>query len=285
MQPTTSVIDISFENAQQVLIEGSMNLPVVVHFWSPSSPQCEPLFSLLQQIHQQTGASFTLARVNMDELAPLAQQLGVAQAPAVVILKEGRPVDGFADIPSPEQVTETIVRHLPAPEDQLLAKAKELLAEDQSVEALNVIREAHNLAPQRNDIILVLIRALLNNQIADEAETLLNGLPLEDQQADFHELKSQLELLKAAAESPEIKALESKLNTADDSAELRLSLAIQYSQAGRNQEALELLLAILQKDLECLDGQIKKNFLDMLATLNGDPLSSQYRRKYFSLLY
>lgn len=285
MQPTTSVIDISFENAQQVLIEGSMNLPVVVHFWSPSSPQCEPLFSLLQQIHQQTGASFTLARVNMDELAPLAQQLGVAQAPAVVILKEGRPVDGFADIPSPEQVTETIVRHLPAPEEQLLAKAKELLAEDQSVEALNVIREAHNLAPLRNDIILVLIRALLNNQIADEAETLLNGLPLEDQQADFHELKSQLELLKAAAESPEIKALESKLNTADDSAELRLSLAIQYSQAGRNQEALELLLAILQKDLECLDGQIKKNFLDMLATLNGDPLSSQYRRKYFSLLY
>ncbi|BEU03381.1 co-chaperone YbbN [Agarivorans sp. OAG1] len=285
MQPTTSVIDISFENAQQVLIEGSMNLPVVVHFWSPSSPQCEPLFSLLQQIHQQTGASFTLARVNMDELAPLAQQLGVAQAPAVVILKEGRPVDGFADIPSPEQVTETIVRHLPAPEEQLLAKAKELLAEDQSVEALNVIREAHSLAPQRNDIILVLIRALLNNQIADEAETLLNGLPLEDQQADFHELKSQFELLKAAAESPEIKALESKLNTADDSAELRLSLAIQYSQAGRNQEALELLLAILQKDLECLDGQIKKNFLDMLATLNGDPLSSQYRRKYFSLLY
>ncbi|MPW31095.1 tetratricopeptide repeat protein [Agarivorans sp. B2Z047] len=285
MQPTTSVIDISFENAQQVLIEGSMNLPVVVHFWSPSSPQCEPLFSLLQQIHQQTGASFTLARVNMDELAPLAQQLGVAQAPAVVILKEGRPVDGFADIPSPEQVTETIVRHLPAPEEQLLAKAKELLAEDQSVEALNVIREAHNLAPQRNDIILVLIRALLNNQIADEAETLLNSLPLEDQQADFHELKSQLELLKAAAESPEIKALESKLNTADDSAELRLSLAIQYSQAGRNQEALELLLAILQKDLECLDGQIKKNFLDMLATLNGDPLSSQYRRKYFSILY
>lgn len=285
MQPTTSVIDISFENAQQVLIEGSMSLPVVVHFWSPSSPQCEALFSLLQQIHQQTGGSFTLARVNMDELAPLAQQLGVAQAPAVVILKEGRPVDGFAEIPSPEQITETIVRHLPPPEEQLFNQAQALLAADQSAEALTVIREAHRLAPQRNDIILVLIRALLNNQIADEAETLLKGLPLEDQQADFHELTSQLELLKAAAESPEIKALESKLDTSEDSPELRLSLAIQYSQAGRNQEALELLLAILQRDLECLDGQIKKNFLDMLATLNGDPLSSQYRRKYFSLLY
>ncbi|UPW20454.1 tetratricopeptide repeat protein [Agarivorans sp. TSD2052] len=285
MQPTTSVIDISFENAQQVLIEGSFNQPVVVQFWSPASPQCEPLFGLLQQIHQQTGESFVLAKLNMDELAQLAQQLGVAQAPAVVILKEGRPVDGFTDIPSPEVIAETIVRHLPAPEEQLLAKAKALLEADQSAEALSVIREAHQLAPQRNDIILVLIQALLNNQHAEEAETLLNALPLEDQQADFHELKSQLELLKAAAESPEIQALEARLATSEDSAELRLNLAIQYSQAGRNQEALELLFAILQKDLESVDGKIKKNFLDILATLNGDPLSSQFRRKYFSLLY
>ncbi len=285
MQPTTPVIDITFENAQQALIEGSMNQPVVVHFWSPSSPQCEPLFTLLKHIHQQLNASFTLARVNMDELAPLAQQLGVAQAPTVIILKEGRPVDGFAEIPAPEQVHEMISRHLPPPEEKLLAEAKQLLTEDQSVEALKVIREAHNLAPQRNDIILVLIKALLNNQQGDEAETLLNGLPLEEQQAEYHELKSQLELLQAAAESPEIKSLEEQLAAGEDSAELRLNLAIQYSQAGRNQEALELLFALLQKDLDALDGQIKKNFLDMLATLNGDPLSSQYRRKYFSLLY
>ncbi|MDO6687792.1 MULTISPECIES: tetratricopeptide repeat protein [unclassified Agarivorans] len=285
MQPTPSVIDISFENAQQVLIEGSLNQPVVAHFWSPSSPQCEPLFGLLQQIHQQTGGSFVLARVNMDELAPLAQQLGVTQAPAVVILKEGRPVDGFADIPSPEEVMQTIVRHLPPPEEQLFAKAKALLEADQQSEALSVIKEAHQLAPQRNDIILVLIQALLNNQQAAEAETLLNALPLEEQQADYHELKSQLELLQAAAESPEIKALEEKLNGSEDSPELRVSLAIQYSQAGRNQEALELLYAILQSNLEAADGQVKKNFLDILATLNGDPLSSQFRRKYFSLLY
>ncbi|WP_432453176.1 tetratricopeptide repeat protein [Agarivorans sp. QJM3NY_29] len=285
MQPSTSVIDISFENAQQVLIEGSFNQAVVVHFWSPASPQCEALFQLLQNIHQQSDASFILARLNMDELAQLAQQLGVTQAPAVVILKEGRPVDGFAEIPAPEVISETIGRYLPPPEEQLFNKAKALLAEEQPVEALMQIRQAHQLAPQRNDIILVLIQALLNNQQTEEAERLLNGLPLEEQQADYHALKSQLELLQAAADSPEIKALEAKINSPEDNEQIRLNLAIQYSQAGRNQEALELLFSILQKNLESLDGQIKKNFLDILATLNGDPLASQFRRKYFSLLY
>ena len=58
---------------------------------------------------------------------------------------------------------------------------------------------------------------------------------------------------------------------------------MQYSQAGRQIEALELLFPLLKQDLN--GGDTKKIFLDILASMNGAPEASAYRRKLYSLLY
>ena len=65
-----------------------------------------------------------------------------------------------------------------------------------------------------------------------------------------------------SSDSPEIRALEAQLAAEPENTQLKQDLAIQYSQAGRKQEALDMLFTILSRDLNF--GEAKKTYLDIL---------------------
>ena len=118
----------------------------------------------------------------------------------------------------------------------------------------------------------------------NEAQQLLSVVKMVDQDSRYHHALSALELAQAASQSPEIIALQQKLQQNPDDNEVKLQLAIQMNQNQRNEEALELLFGVLRQDMAF--GDAKKRFLDILATLpDGDALSSTYRRKLYSLMY
>lgn len=98
---------------------------------------------------------------------------------------------------------------------------------------------------------------------------------------------SQLELAKQSSQTPEITALENSLETASDDEKpaIQYQLAVQYNQANRNSEALQLLYNLLLIDMNFEDGEAKKTLLDILATIDDAKLVSEYRRKLYSLLY
>jgi putative thioredoxin len=105
-----------------------------------------------------------------------------------------------------------------------------------------------------------------------------------DQDAMYKSILGKIELAEQAAESPEIIALQQELAADPDNLELKMKLAVQLHQANQIEQALELALAVLIKDLNF--GEAKKLTLDMINALpDGDPLKSKYRRKVYSLLY
>ena len=95
--------------------------------------------------------------------------------------------------------------------------------------------------------------------------------------------RRRLDLAQQASDSPEIRALENQLAAEPENKQLKQELAIQYSQAGRKQEALDLLFTILQQELSF--GDARKTYQDILATMGADPLVSKYRKKLYTLLY
>ena len=118
----------------------------------------------------------------------------------------------------------------------------------------------------------------------NQAKALLATIGLVDQDAMYKSILGKIELAEQAAESPEIIALQQELAADPDNMELKLKLAVQLHQANQVEEALELALTILIKDLNF--GDAKKLTLDMINALpDGDPLKSKYRRKVYSLLY
>ena len=278
-----SIVDVSLNNAREVL-DASMQKLVLFQFWSARSEGCKQLSPLLQRIVQQYPQQLLLARVDCDSEPDLAMQFGVQSLPTVMFIKQGRPVDGFAGVETEQAIRDKLAPYLPKPEDELLAQAEQLLGVQDYAGAYPLLKDALALAPDRTEIKLWLADAAVGLGQLPQAEALLAEIKLADQDALYKAVMAKLELAREAADTPEIQALQAALAQDDSNKQLKEQLAVQYQAVQRSEEALALLLAVLQQDLNF--GGSKKLYLDILAALpKGDSVASLYRRKLYSLLY
>jgi len=280
------IVDVTAQNAQQVLIEESMKRPVVVDFWADWCEPCKQLMPVLEKLANEYAGQFLLAKVNADTEQMLAGQLGVRSLPTVMVLKEGQPVDGFAGAQPEKQIREMLDKYLPKAWELQFQQAQQLVAAGELGEALPLLRQAYADSSERADIAKQLAAVLLEQDRVPEAETVLGKILLADQDGDYQQLMSQLELKQRASDSPEIKALQQALEQNPQDRDAAYKLAVQYSQNSRHQEALELLLDILRVDMGYADGAARQTYLDIVKSLGaGDPLATQYQRKLMTLLY
>ncbi|MDC9594617.1 co-chaperone YbbN [Xenorhabdus sp. IM139775] len=291
MQPTVNtndtayIININESNIAQV-VQHSLSQLVVFYFWSPQDLHCHELETTLDKIAHEYAGQFTLAKVNCDQLLPLAAQFGVRSFPTVLFVKEARPVQGFEGIQTDDAIRKIFSTLLPQEEKSPLDHVDELLAEGKNQEALLLLKEVHQENPQDTDITLLLVQVNLSLNHLEDAQKILDTIPLEEQDERYHMLLEHLQSLKEAADSPEIRQLQQALATQPENAELAVQLAAKLHEVGRHEEALELLLSFLKQDLSAADGAVKKTLMDILSALGtGDALASKYRRHVYSLLY
>ncbi|NND69672.1 MAG: thioredoxin [Halioglobus sp.] len=280
------IVNIDESNAAALLIEESHNRPVVVDFWADWCEPCKVLMPLLEKLAAEYDGAFLLAKVNADEQAGIAQQLGVRSLPTVMVIQGGQPVDGFAGAQPENVVRELLEKYLPKPWDAALQSAMQLMSEGNFADALPQLRSAWEDSNHQHDITLAYAQCLIECMRLDEAEQVLDGVRMADQDAGYEQLKAQLEIQREASRSPEVAALEEQLAADPDNLDVRHQLAVQYTSAGLYKEAMESCIAILTRDRDHADGATKKLLLDTIATLGkGDPLAAEYQRQLFGLLY
>ncbi|MTB66545.1 tetratricopeptide repeat protein [Providencia sp. wls1943] len=285
MLTNAQIIDINETNLHQT-IEQSMNMPVMFYFWSPRSPQSLEFTSMLERIAQDYAGLFILAKVNCDEEQMIASQFGLKGVPTVYVLQNGRPVDGFEGPQPEEAVLQILSRVLPSPEELKAAQAAELVAEGKLQEALPLLKEANQLAPKNSDITFLLAEVQIGLHLIDDAEALLATVPMQDKDSRYQGLVAQIELTKQAADTPEIQQLIKEFNQDQENTTLAVQLALKLHEVNRNEEALDMLLTFLRKDLNAGDGAIKKTMMDIMSAMGtGDALASKFRRQVYSLLY
>jgi putative thioredoxin len=286
MNATAHIVEIDESNAQQLLIEESTARPVIVDFWADWCGPCKQLMPILEKLAEEYQGAFLLAKVNADEQQMLAQQLGVRSLPTVMVIKDGQPIDGFSGAQPESAVREMLDKHLPPPQAGALAEAEQLLSDGDIPGALALYRSAWEESGQTLEMTVAYAAALVGANRLDEAETVLQGVRLADQDARYEQLMAQIELGREAARSPEVEALEAALAASPDDHATRVKLAVQLSQVSQYREALEHLLTVLRADKDFNNGEVRKVFLDTLATIGkGDPLAAEYQRKLFSLMY
>jgi putative thioredoxin len=286
MNAANYIVDIDESNAQTLLIEESQRRPVIVDFWADWCAPCKQLMPILEKLAAEYQGAFLLAKVNADEQQMLAQQLGVRSLPTVMVIKDGQPVDGFSGAQPESAVRDMLDKHVPSPQADSLVEAEQLLAEGDIPGALALFRGAWEDSGQKPEFTMAYAGALITASRLDEAEALLSDIKMVDQDARYQQLMAQIELQRQAARSPEIEALEADLASDEQNHEVRVKLAVQISSHGRYREALEHLLVVLRADRDWGNGEAKRVYLDMIATIGkGDPLAAEYQRKLFSLLY
>ncbi|MDE1210582.1 co-chaperone YbbN [Vibrio aestuarianus] len=279
------IVEVNQNNFREVF-EGSVNTPILFHFWAPMSQESAQIIPELQTLTQQYNGAFTLALLNCQEEQAVAAQFGVQTLPTIALFINGQAVDGLGGPQTIDAVKEMLNKHLPSQSEVDLKNALELIQQSQHSDALPLLLNLPQEIKEKGEAKLALADVFLETQQYDAAEAELQHIPLEYQDSYYKGLVAKLELHKQAADSPEIQALEENFAAQPDNAQLASELALQYHQVSRDEEALELLWSFLKSDLNCLDGEIKKVFMDILSALGqGNSLAGYYRRQLYSLLY
>jgi putative thioredoxin len=98
------VVDVSEADFQDVVLEQSMTVPVVVDLWADWCGPCKQLSPVLERLAGEYGGRFLLAKVDVDANPRLAQVFQAQSIPMVVAVVKGQPVPLFQGALPEQQV-------------------------------------------------------------------------------------------------------------------------------------------------------------------------------------
>ncbi|MDQ1605114.1 MAG: putative thioredoxin [Actinomycetota bacterium] len=97
------VVDVTEADFQDVVIETSMTVPVVIDLWAEWCEPCKTLSPILERLAVADGGRWLLAKVDVDANPRLGQAFQVQGIPAVFAVVKGQPVPLFQGaLPEPQ---------------------------------------------------------------------------------------------------------------------------------------------------------------------------------------
>ncbi|WP_113908132.1 thioredoxin [Aliidiomarina celeris] len=285
MVTAANIVNLTMENARDVLLEQSKTKVVLIDFWADWCEPCKQLMPTLERIASQYPDTLVIAKVDCEAEQQLAAQFQIRSLPTLMVFVNGQPVDALQDAQTEQAIKDMLAPHLPQPEDDALANAQQALQEGDEERAYTEAKKAYDLAPENMNARLLLADAAARVGHTEQAKSLLEGLTVAEQ-ADprYQHVLANIDLAEQAADSPEVRALEEQVAKSPNDLAARQQLALQYYQVKRYEEALNTLFSVLEADLNFAEA--KKHTLDILNNLPaGDPLAATYRRKLYSMLY
>lgn len=131
--PTGTWVEVNETNVQSVVLEKSLQTPVVLAF-VVDHPQVTPYFNELAAQNAKDGGTWVLARVDVQAQPRLAQAFQVQSVPMILAVVGGQPVDGVPGILPPADLRKWLDAVLKAggievetPADPRLMEADEAL--------------------------------------------------------------------------------------------------------------------------------------------------------------
>lgn len=242
---------------------------------------------MLEKIAVNYKGAFLLAKVNADELPQITSQFGIQSLPTLMLMFNGQPVDGLQGAQSEAAITALLDKYVPAPWVADVQAGLALIESgEDAAKGFALLRAAYNDSGNDPRAAFAYAGALIDGRRLDEAKVLLATIKMAHQNKDYQQLMAQLELAQNAAKAPEITVLETQLQLDPSNLEVVTALAAQYAQHQHYKEALELLWGVLKKDLAAKEGELKRLYMDVIATIGkSDPLAISYQQKLYAMLY
>jgi putative thioredoxin len=277
--------DVGRENFQQVVVEGSKKVPVVVDFWAEWCGPCRVLKPILEKLAEEYQGKFVLAKVNADQNPDLAAQYRVRGIPSVKAIVNGQVVDEFSGAIPESAVREFLDRIIPSPAEELRLKAAGLKAAGDTAGALQTLAEASKLDMANENVRLDAAEILLDLGQTDEAARLLDSLsPATRAETRAQQLLARLTFARASASGHDEQSLRARIAATPDDMATRQELANLLIASGRHAEGMDELLEMIRRDRSWNDEAARKSMLSVFNLLGGSPLVSEYRRKLASAL-
>lgn len=281
------IVDITMDNFQSEVLEGSMKQPVLVDFWAEWCQPCKTLMPLLEKLAGEYRGAFRLARVNCDEQQAIAAQVGVRSLPTVILVSQGQVLDQFTGALPEGELRRFLEQHVEPPQADPLEQAREYLAAGEPEAAVPLLEALHGQRPDDQDVALELAHALMQAGELDRAEAIVADLPDEARHDPRCKgIKARRAFAEQLAGLPDREALAARVEQDPHDSEARHGLALHQVLTGEHEAALEHLLWIVRHDRPWDNDRGKETLLAVFDLLGADdPLVRQYRSRLFQSLY
>jgi putative thioredoxin len=288
------VKEVSEATFMQDVVEASKERPVIVDFWAPWCGPCKTLGPQLEEAVKAANGAVTMAKVNVDENQAIAGQMQVQSIPTVFAFSNGQPVDGFQGAVSASEIKAFVDRVVAANGgevesglDSAVTSAEQMLDDGEfeaAIETFSAILEedANNIKSY-----IGLIKCHIAVGDLDQAEAILNGIPLEiSQSPEIEAVHAQIELAKQARDAGPINELALLVEKNPDDNDARFKLAQALHGAGQVEDAVDQLLQLFKRDREWNDGAAKAQLFTIFEALEpNNEIVLNGRRKLSSLIF
>ncbi len=85
--------------------------PVLVDFWAAWCGPCRTVAPVLDQLAQESGGRYRIAKLNVDENPRTAAQFGIQSIPSMLIFKDGQLVDRLVGAQPKQTIAARLAAH------------------------------------------------------------------------------------------------------------------------------------------------------------------------------
>jgi putative thioredoxin len=282
---TPHIFNVDQDNFETEVLQASLKTPVLVDFWATWCEPCKSLGPVLEKLAVEYNGAFRLGKVDVDKNQELAGVFGIRSIPTVMLVKDGRILDGFAGALPEGQLREFLSRHI-QPLDGDVEETSEEVVPESPEQAINRLQQAIAAEPNRPELKLDLALALAQAGHASAAEAELNALPANLAiDARAVRLRNQLDLSRSLEGAPALDALQQRVQANPQDWEAHDLLGVRLLLGDDQAAGLDQWLLLLERARDWNDGQAKKRLLAAFNTLDDAELVARYRRRMASLLF
>ena len=286
MADSPYIFDIDEANYEQIVLQGSHQVPVLVDFWASWCQPCQLLMPLLAKLVEEYQGRFILAKINTEEQQAIAGQFGIRSIPTVKLFRDGQPVDEFAGALPESEIRAFLDRHLPRASDGSVAQAEERLHAGDTEGALALLSQAREDDPANPRLLVAMAQIQAASGDPQAAEQSLAELPTDEQEKpEVQTLRAQLFFNLIATDGDPAAETAQRVADAPDDTGARYRLAAQQVMANDVDSAVDNLLLIVQKDRKFGDDAGRLALLRLFDMLGEDPAVNRYRARMFNLLH
>ena len=287
MSDSPYIHNVGLQNFQALVLEKSMDKPVLVDFWADWCQPCKTIMPMLAKLADEYAGKFELAKVNADQERELAAHFGIKSLPTMKLFFQGKLVDERIGAVPESEVRAMLERHLVSDSDRYLEAAMAAYQQGQAEQALELLNQALAQDPENAALKVGIAQIVYADGDTDSATRLLDSLDEEGAKLDGAiKLRAEINLAAQLAELAPLDEIESRLEKDASDLEAWLQKSRHLLARADYEAAMDCLLEIMRRNRGFEDDAGRKGLLEIFDLLGGEhPLVQKYRRKLFNLMH